>query len=77
MPIAILYYKVTPESISSAQQSAQIVDWIKKLPLASLKLQKTAISQYSKYAFSLDQLQLSRVINWYKNTIRTPLCKIE
>ena len=33
MSIAILYYKVSPESINSEQQSAQIAGWIEELPI--------------------------------------------
>ena len=72
MPIAILYYKVTPESINSAQ----IADWIEELPiikqnkvkklrqqkdqvlsLAGLQLLKKAMLAYPEYSFSLDQLE--------------------
>ena len=73
MPIAILYYKVTPESINSAQ----IADWIEELPiikqnkvkklrqqkdqvlsLAGLQLLKQSmLSYYPEYSFSLDQLE--------------------
>jgi 4'-phosphopantetheinyl transferase len=37
MPIAILYYKVTPESIGSEQLSEQIADWIEELPIIKQK----------------------------------------
>ena len=32
MSVSILYYKVTPERISSVQQSEQFMDWIAELP---------------------------------------------
>lgn len=72
MPIVILYYKVSPESINSAQ----IADWMKELPiikqnrvkklhqqkdqvlsLAGLQLLKIALSDYPEIEFSLQNLQ--------------------
>ena len=60
MPIAILYYKLSPESISSAQQSAQIADWIEELPIIKQKLVKK-LRQQNDQVLSLAGLQLLKV----------------
>ena len=60
MPIAILYYKVTPESICSAQQSEQIADWIEELPIIKQKLVKK-LRQRKDQVLSLAGLQLLKI----------------
>ena len=60
MPIAILYYKVSPESISSAQQSEQIADWIEELPIIKQKLVKK-LRQRNDQVLSLAGLQLLKI----------------
>ncbi len=60
MPITILYYKVSPESISSAQQSAQIADWIEELPIIKQKLVKK-LRQQNDQVLSLAGLQLLKI----------------
>ena len=57
MPIAILYYKVSPESINSVQQSAQIADWIEELPIIKQKCIKK-LRQQKDQVLSLAGLQL-------------------
>lgn len=60
MSISILYYKVSQERISSAQQSEQIANWVEELPLSKqqqikkLRLQKDQV-------LSLAGLQLLKV----------------
>jgi len=60
MPITILYYKVSPESISSAQQSEQIADWIEELPIIKQKLVKK-LRQQNDQVLSLAGLQLLKL----------------
>lgn len=60
MPIAILYYKVSPESIRSAQQSEQIADWIEELPIIKQKLVKK-LRQQKDQVLSLAGLQLLKL----------------
>lgn len=57
MPITLLYYKVTPESINSAQQSEQIDDWSKELPIIKQKRVKK-LRQQQDQLLSLAGLQL-------------------
>ncbi|MBE9527410.1 MAG: 4'-phosphopantetheinyl transferase superfamily protein [Proteobacteria bacterium] len=60
MPITILYYKVSPESISSAQQSEQIADWIEELPIIKQK-QVKKLRQKNDQVLSLAGLQLLKI----------------
>lgn len=60
MPIAILYYKVSPESINSAQQSAQIADWIEELPIIKQNRIKKLHRQKDR-VLSLAGLQLLKI----------------
>lgn len=60
MPITILYYKVSPESISSSQQSAQIADWIEELPIIKQK-QVKKLRQKNDQVLSLAGLQLLKM----------------
>lgn len=60
MPIAILYYKVSPESINSAQQSAQIADWIEELPIIKQNRIKK-LHQQKDQVLSLAGLQLLKI----------------
>ena len=60
MPIAILYYKVSPESICSAQQSEQIADWLEELPVIKQKSVKK-LRQQKDQALSLAGLQLLKI----------------
>lgn len=60
MPIAILYYKVSRESMDSAQQTAQIVDWTKELPI--IKQNRVKKLRYRKdQLLSLAGLQLLKI----------------
>ena len=57
MSVAILYYKVTQERISSAQLSGQIDDWIEQLPVEKqIKINK--LHQQNDRVLSLAGLQL-------------------
>ncbi len=60
MPISILYYKVSPESISSVQQSEQIADWVEELPIIKQK-QVKKIRQQNNQVLSLAGLQLLKL----------------
>ena len=60
MPIAILYYKVSPESINSAQQSAQIAGWIEELPIIKQN-QLKKLRREKDRLLSLAGLQLLKI----------------
>lgn len=60
MPITILYYKVSPESINSAHQSAQIDDWIEELPIIKQN-QVKKLRQIKDRVLSLAGLQLLKI----------------
>jgi len=60
MPITILYYKVSPESISSAQQSEKIADWTEELPIIKQKLVKK-LRHRNDQVLSLAGLQLLKI----------------
>jgi 4'-phosphopantetheinyl transferase len=69
MPISILYYKVSPESISSSQQSAQIADWIEELPIIKQK-QVKKLRQQNDQVLSLAGLQLLKIaMSEYPDTL--------
>jgi len=69
MPITILYYKVSPESISSSQQSAQIADWIEELPIIKQK-QVKKLRQKNDQLLSLAGLQLLKIaMSEYPDTL--------
>ena len=60
MSVAILYYKVSQERISSAKLSEQIADWIEELPV--LKQQQVEkIRQQNDQVLSLAGLQLLKL----------------
>lgn len=60
MSVSILYYKVTPERISSAQQTEQIIRWIKELP-AEKQLRINKLHQQNDKVLSLAGLQLLKI----------------
>ena len=60
MSVSILYYKVSPERISSAQQSEQIADWIEDLP-AKKQQQVKKLHQQKDQVLSLAGLQLLKI----------------
>lgn len=60
MPIAILYYKVTPESIGSDQLSEQITGWIEELPIIKQKSLKK-LRQPKDQLLSIAGLQLLKI----------------
>lgn len=60
MSVAILYYKVTQERISSAQLSGQIANWIEELPVEKqIKINK--LHQQDDRVLSLAGLQLLKL----------------
>ena len=60
MSVAILYYKVSQERISSAKLSEQIADWIEELPVQKQQ-QVTKIRQQNDQVLSLAGLQLLKI----------------
>lgn len=60
MSVAILYYKVSQERISSAQQSEQIANWVEELP-AVKQQQITKLHKQSDQLLSLAGLQLLKI----------------
>ena len=60
MSVAILYYKVSQERISSAKLSEQITDWIEELP-AQKQQQVNKIRQQNDQVLSLAGLQLLKL----------------
>jgi len=60
MSVAILYYKVSQERISSAKLSEQIADWIEELP-AQKQEQVKKIRQQNDKVLSLAGLQLLKL----------------
>lgn len=60
MSVSILYYKVSPERISSAQLSEQIADWVEELP--EIKQQQIKrLRQQNDQLLSLAGLQLLKI----------------
>lgn len=60
MSVAILYYKVSQERISSAKLSEQIADWIEELPVQKQQ-QVKKIRQQNDQVLSLAGLQLLKL----------------
>jgi len=60
MSVAILYYKVSQERISSAKLTEQIADWIEELPVEKQK-QVRKIRQQTDQVLSLAGLQLLKL----------------
>jgi len=60
MSVLILYYKVTPERISSAQLSEQIAKWLEELP-SEKQLRINKLHQQKDRVLSLVGLQLLKV----------------
>lgn len=60
MSVSILYYKVSPERMSSAKLSEQIADWVKELPKIKQK-QVKRLRQQNDQLLSLAGLQLLKI----------------
>lgn len=60
MSVAVLYYKVSPERMSSAQLSEQIADWIEELPEKKQRQVKKLRQQHDQ-VLSLAGLQLLKI----------------
>jgi len=60
MSVSVLYYKVSPERISSAQQSELINSWIEELPLQKQQ-QIRKLRQQNDQVLSLAGLQLLKI----------------
>ena len=76
MSVAILYYKVSQERISSAKLSEQIADWIEELPVQKQILVKK-IRQQNDKVLSLAGLQLLKLGMANFSTIPFSLSQLE